>query len=253
MQRKKKIKENKEMAILGHLNELRKCLLIIFISYIAGVMVCYLFAPDFIHYAISRADGYYFVQTGVADLMAEYIKISLLAALAVDLPVIIWQIYRFVSPGLKKTEEVKVFTVLIGGVLLFLLGMVFANYIVIPITLQFFLSLNTLEIAGMYSIKEYIGYLMSVLFSCGIVFEIPVVTAILASLGILNPKWMKESRKIVILVCLIVGAVITPPDVVSQILVAVPMYVMYEISIVVSGKVYKDRIRRLEQEEADLI
>ena len=119
----------------------------IVVTYLAAACGCYYFAPQFITYAMSLAEGYTFVQTGVSELLAQYIKVSLIAAFVVDSPVIVWQIVKFVGPGLKRSEEAKFLLVLLAGLVLFAMGAMFATFVVIPFTLQFFLSLNTIEIA----------------------------------------------------------------------------------------------------------
>ena len=169
---------DKNMSVWEHIKELRICLVVIVVTYLAAACGCYYFAPQFITYAMSLAEGYTFVQTGVSELLAQYIKVSLIAAFVVDSPVIVWQIVKFVGPGLKRSEEAKFLLVLLAGLVLFAMGAMFATFVVIPFTLQFFLSLNTIEIAGMYSIKEYIGYIVSLLFSFGLIFEIPVAPSL---------------------------------------------------------------------------
>ncbi len=128
---------------------------------------------------------------------------------------------------------------------MFAIGALFANFIVIPFTLQFFLSLNTIGISGLYSIKEYISYIVTMLFSFGLVFEIPVVVAVLSSLGMMKPQWMKSARRFVVVACVLVGAIITPPDITSQIMVAIPMYILYEISIWICTFIYNQRCRKM--------
>lgn len=152
---------------------------------------------------------------------------------------------KFVGPGLKPSEEIKLLAVLTGGLLLFAAGALFAVYVMIPFTLQFFLSLNTIDITGMYSIREYISYIMSILFAFGVIFEIPIASAVLTSLGLMKPQWMRSSRRIVLVLCFVIGAVLTPPDIASQIMMAVPMYLLFELSVLICALVYDRRCKRL--------
>lgn len=142
----------------------------------------------------------------------------------------------------------------LSGVFFFLVGAAFCIWIVLPFMLQFFLSLNTIEVAGLYSVKEYMSYLYGVITAFGIIFEIPVTASILALIGILKPELMVKGRRLVIVICFIVGAAITPTDVLSQLLVAVPMIVLYEVSILLVRLIAKGRSLRdpeaVEQEEA---
>ena len=240
-----RVNNDKNMSVWEHIRELRTCLVVIAITYVAAVFACYYFAPQFITYAMSLARGYSFVQTGVSELLAQYIKVSLIAAFVVDSPIIIWQIVKFVGPGLKRSEEAKFLLVLFAGLILFALGAMFAIFVVIPFTLQFFLSLNTIEIGGMYSIKEYVGYIVSLLFSFGLIFEIPIVAAILTAFGLLKPQWMRGGRRVVIVMCFVLGAIITPPDIASQVMVAIPMYLLFEVSVLISAAVYQKRRKKL--------
>lgn len=233
------------MSIWEHMKELRTCLVVIAVTYAAASVACYFFAPTFISYAMSLAEGYVFVQTGVAELLVQYIVVSLIAGAVVDSPVIVWQVMKFVGPGLKPSEEIKLLAVLTGGLLLFAAGALFAVYVMIPFTLQFFLSLNTIDITGMYSIREYISYIMSILFAFGVIFEIPIASAVLTSLGLMKPQWMRGSRRIVLVLCFVIGAVLTPPDIASQIMMAVPMYLLFELSVIICALVYDRRCKRL--------
>ena len=233
------------MSVWGHLKELRTCLVIIAVTYLAASAVCYCFAPVFVSYAMGLAKGYTFVQTAVAELLAQYIVVSLIAGAVVDSPIILWQVVKFVGPGLKRSEEIKFLAVLAGGVLLFAAGTLFAVYVMVPFTLQFFLSLNTIGLRGMYSIREYIGYIVSLLFAFGLIFEIPIASAVLASLGLLKPQWMRSSRRIVLVLCFVLGAVLTPPDIASQIMMAVPMYLLFEASVLICAAVYNSRCKKL--------
>lgn len=247
---KQKSNPNKQMTLWGHLGELRTCIFICVGTFFVVTLVSYYFARQLTQIAINRAEGYTFIQTGVAELMGQYIKISVLCGLIVTLPVMAWQLYRFVGPGLTKSESRKFLAVLIGGLGLFAVGCVFAYELMIPFTLQFFKSINTIDIEGLYSIKEYIGYITMMVFAFGLVFEIPVVAALLTWIGLLKPQWMKSSRRVVIVLCMVVGAIITPPDVVSQCMVAVPMMILYEIGIIICSVIYKTKPHDDDEDEA---
>ncbi len=253
MAKKKKKNDNpeKRMTLTGHLKDLRNCVIICAVTFLVCMLISYVFAPSFIVYAMSRAEGYQFIQTGVAELLGQYIKVAMIAGLVFSSPVIAWQIERFVGPGLKQSEKVRFITVMVGGLILFVIGACFANFIVIPFTLQFFLGLNTIGISGLYSIKEYISYVVALLFSFGLVFEIPVVVAVLSSFGLMKPEWMKTGRRYVLVACVILAAVITPPDIASQIMVAIPMYIIYELSIGVCTVICRSRRKKLAAEGID--
>jgi sec-independent protein translocase protein TatC len=242
---------NGTMTVMEHISELRKCLYIIIGTFLITTLASYYFAPKFVRKCLDLAVGYTFVQTSVTELMGQYIKASIICGLVVTAPILIWQIHHFASPGLKKSEDRVFLGVMISGLGFFAIGALFCWVVVVPFTLQFFLSLNTIDVEGMYSVKEYISYLVSMIVAFGIVFEIPVLASILALLGFLKPEPMISARKIVIVSCFVIGAIITPTDVVSQFLVAVPMILLYELSIVMCRVIVKARLKRHPEEEDD--
>ena len=236
---RRKSTPNGEMAVSSHLVELRKCIAVIVVTFLVVTAIAYVYAPEFVCYTMSIAVNYRFVQTGVAELMAQYIKMSIIVSIVVTLPVAIWQIDKFVRPGLKRKEHILLLSVMIGGSLLFFGGAAFCFFIIIPFTLQFFLSINTVGVEGMYSLKEYISYIVSFMVAFGVIFEMPAVTVLLTQIGILQPQFMMKVQKPVIVLSFVLGAVITPPDVVSQVIVSVPVICLYECSILLSGIIYK--------------
>lgn len=229
------------MTMTEHLKELRKVIVSIAAAFVIVMLVGYYFAPDFVKMCLDLADGYTFVQTGPAELLGQYVLMSVILGIVAAVPVAIWQIYRFASPGLKKKESRTFLSVMLAGVLFFFVGAVFCVLIVLPFTLQFFLSLNTIDVQGMYSVKEYMTYMYGVIVAFGIIFEIPVVASLLALLGILKPDVMISGRRLVIVLNFIIGAAITPTDVLSQLLVAIPMCLLYEVSILFVRVIAKAR------------
>lgn len=241
------------MTVTEHLNELKKVLITIVMTFVVVMLVGYYFAARFVRMCLDLAEGYTFVQTGPAELLGQYVKMAIILGIVAAVPVAIWQIYRFASPGLKKNESRVFLAVMVSGVAFFLVGATFCVLIVLPFMLQFFLSLNTIDVQGMYSVKEYMSYLYGVIVAFGIIFEIPVLASLLALFGILKPDIMASGRRAVIVLCFIIGAAITPTDVVSQMLVAIPMWLLYEFSIFLVRIIAGVRARRnpetVEKEE----
>lgn len=245
---KKKAKKQKNtngvMTMTEHLKELRNVIVTIAVTFVVVMLVGYYYAPDFVKMCLDLADGYSFVQTGPAELLGQYVKMAVILGIVAAVPVAIWQIYRFASPGLKKNESRAFLSVMLAGVAFFLVGAVFCVLIVLPFMLQFFLSLNTIEIEGMYSVKEYMTYMYGVIVAFGIIFEIPVIASLLALMGLLKPEHMTSGRRLVIVINFIIGAAITPTDIVSQLLVAIPMCLLYEVSILLVRIIAKARALR---------
>lgn len=232
------------MTLLEHMSELRKCLVIIAAAFLVFSVVGYYFAPRFMSGCLSMAEGYTFVQISPAELLGQYVLVGIIVGVVVALPVFIWQAHRFARPGLTKEEDRIFLGVMLSGVLFFALGALFCYFIVVPFMLQFFLSLNTIDIQGMYSVKEYMSYLIGVIVAFGIIFEIPVLSSILALIGVLKPEPMRKAGRVVIVVCFVIGAAITPTDVLSQLLVAVPMCLLYYLSIALVRVIARSRAKR---------
>lgn len=135
----KKEKVDTPMSLVDHLKDLKKSLVVMVIVFVVAFVGCYMYAPEIVSYMININTDYTFVQSDVTELLAQYIKVSLIAALVLDSPIIVWQIHSFVSPGLTRSEDAKFVAVLIGGLVFFAIGDLFCYTIVIPFTLQFFL------------------------------------------------------------------------------------------------------------------
>nr|WP_246169788.1 twin-arginine translocase subunit TatC [Alkalibaculum sporogenes] len=222
------------MSLIEHLTDLRKCLIIVIICFFIASLISFNFVQFFIDQLISLAVGYNFVYISPSELIMQYIKVALLVAIVATSPIILYQIWKFVCPGLKTREKVTMFFAFLSGFVFFCIGLAFSFFIVIPIMLQFFLTIDTTHvIEPMITIANYISFISSNLIIFGAIFEMPIITIVLTQLGLLKPQWLVKSRAIVAVVIFVIGAIITPPDVVSQILVAIPMLILYELSVVV--------------------
>ena len=239
-------KDDRKMTLTQHLGELKKCIVIIVVIFALAFIGCYVFSSDFIQVIVNIDPSYQFVQSDVTEILAQQIKVSMIVAIVIDSPVIVWQLNRFVSPGLTKSEGRKFLWVMIGGLMLFAVGTVFCYFIVIPFTLKFFKGLNTIDaVASLINLKSYISYIVAMLLAFGCIFEMPVVAAVLSAIGLLKPKAMVAARRYVIVVFFILGAAITPPDVMSQCMVAIPMIVLYELSILICRVIYNAKRKKL--------
>lgn len=245
-------KDDRKMTLTQHLGELKKCIVIIVVIFALAFIGCYVFSSDFIQVIVNIDPSYQFVQSDVTEILAQQIKVSMIVAIVIDSPVIVWQLNRFVSPGLTKSEGRKFLWVMIGGLMLFAVGTVFCYFIVIPFTLKFFKGLNTIDaVASLINLKSYISYIVAMLLAFGCIFEMPVVAAVLSAIGLLKPKAMVAARRYVIVVFFILGAAITPPDVMSQCMVAIPMILLYELSIGICKIIYSSRRRKMIAEGID--
>ncbi len=176
-----------------------------------------------------------------------HMYISIVAGFILAFPYILWEIWRFVQPALYENER----KYSKGGVListgLFLVGVIFSYFLIVPLTVNFLGTYNvSSEVANQISLNSYISTVVSVTFAVGLVFELPILVYFLTRIGVLTPEFMKTNRKYMFVILLIVSAIITPPDVFSQIMVVIPLWGLYEFSIVVSKRVYKRVQEELE-------
>jgi sec-independent protein translocase protein TatC len=160
-------------------------------------------------------------------------------------PYIIWELWRFIKPALTLRELKHSRGIIFWISLLFFFGVWFGYFIITPYTVNFFASYTlSNQFQNIIKIDDYLDSLLSLVLGTGLVFELPVAVYFLSKLGMLTPAFMKEYRKYAIVIILVIAAVITPPDVVSQIIVTIPLWILYEISIIISGRVQKERIRK---------
>ncbi len=243
----------KTMTVAGHLAELRKRLFIIVGALLGFSVLAFLFVESFVSLMLGLSEGFSFVYLAPAELVTAYLKFSVILGLIFSSPIILWQIWAFVSPGLEGAEKRSVKTAIVAGFVFFLIGALFCYFIVLPMTLQFFYSFNgSTEISASISFNNYMNFVLSMLVVFGLVFEMPVLSFMLARLGILKGEWLRKGRKYAVLLVFIIAAIITPPDVVSQVMTALPMLLLYELSIYVAlaaGKLHKNDEAALTTEE----
>lgn len=169
-----------------------------------------------------------------------YFSIALLGAVILAFPVIAYEIFAFCSPGLRQKEKTMMLLGMIFGTVFFALGVLFAYLVTLPFMLHFLITFSTdVPIAASISIEEYVNFLLMVFTIFGVIFELPVLSVILTALGVVRPSWLVSARKVMIVAIFFVAAIITPPDIVSQIMVAIPIIALYEFSILLSRIVYK--------------
>lgn len=223
------------MTLSGHLKELRNrifiCLILLAVFMVAGINVSPA-AVDFL-IRIGQGYGYHFVYISPQELLMQYFSVAFILAVCVTLPVLLYQIWAFASPGLRKNEKLFFFLAMVFGLIFFGLGVYFAYRVMLPFILRFLISLGRgSRVEATVSIQNYLSFLMTFFIIFGAVFELPVLSLLLTQLGFLKVQWMKKFRKVVVVAIFFIAAVITPPDVVSQVMVAIPILILYEFSVV---------------------
>ena len=232
------------MSLSGHLRELRNRILICVILLLVTFAVCLSFAPQLVTLLtdMGKRFQYEYIYIAPQELFLVYMNVALVGAVVVCFPVLAYQIYAFCSPGLSAKERTYISGALIAGAVCFLLGVAFAYFISLPFMLRFLIQFTgEVDVSASISIQSYVSFLLTVFVIFGLVFELPVVSVLLTGLGIVRAEWLVKGRKIMIVVIFVLAAIITPPDIVSQIMVAVPMLGLYELSIVLSRAVGKTK------------
>lgn len=220
------------LTIIQHLEELRKRIIYCILSIVAGAVIAYSFVEKLLFY-ISRPLGkLIFIQP--IEAFVTYIKLSIFCGIFISFPIVLYQIWAFVGPGLKPNERRYVLLFAPLSLLLFLLGCAFSYFVIIPFGVKFLLGCGNSWLQPMITVNSYVSFFCIMVLIFGVVFELPVVILFLSKLGIVNPEMLRRNRRYAILIIFIVAAVLTPPDVFTQIMMAVPLLVLYELSIFIS-------------------
>jgi sec-independent protein translocase protein TatC len=234
------LKKDEKLPFTEHLEELRTRLLIIIASVGAGFIICYFFS-DWLVELIRRPLGRELIFIAPTEAFIINLKISFFGGIFLAAPMILFQAWRFVAPGLLEKEKKFTVPIVLSSTVFFLLGSLFAYSIILPIGTQFFLSFATEEIRPMISVGNYFSFSTKLILAFGIVFQLPVAIFFLSKLGILHSKTLSQNRRYSILIIFVIAAILTPPDVISQVMMALPLLLLYEGGIWVAKFVERGR------------
>lgn len=226
-----------KLPFTGHLAELRKRLIICFAAIGVGFLISYGFKEtlfDILTLPLVRVmeTGDKIIFTGLPEAFFTYLKVAFLAGLMLAAPVILYQFWVFVAPGLYTKERRLLFPIIFLSTFFFVGGALFGYFIVFPYGFKFFLGFASDTIKALPSMKEYLGFAAKLLLAFGLVFELPLIITFLSKLGIVSVDFLKKNRKYALLLFFVGAAIITPPDVVTQVMMALPLMILYEISII---------------------
>ena len=244
-----------KMSLVGHMKELRRrifAVLIFFvITFIAGFFVT---QPVIDFFRSSPAmETIEWNVFNVSDAIMIYLKFAFMIALVFTLPFILFQIWRFVAPGLTKKERASTVWFIPIAFLLFIIGVSFAYFIVFPMIIKFLLGITDLLDANeMFGMNQYFTFMFNLIIPFGLFFELPIVVVFLTKIGVLSPKILIRFRKFAYLILVILGASITPPDLISELLVIIPLILLYEISIWLSKIASISRKKKMKEGYQDL-
>lgn len=228
-----------EQPLVQHLLELRSRLLKSVMAVLAVFIVLFFFSNDIYTYVseplrASLPTGSTMIATEVTSPFLAPFKLTMVLAFFIAIPYVLNQVWLFISPGLYKHEKAIAIPLLIASVVLFYGGIAFAYYVVFPLLFAFFTAAAPDSVTVMTDINSYLNFILKLFFAFGVAFEIPVATVLLVWSGITSVKRLQEVRPYVVVSCFVIGMLLTPPDVVSQSLLAIPMWILFEFGIIFS-------------------
>ncbi|EEQ95598.1 twin-arginine translocase subunit TatC [Brucella intermedia] len=260
--------EQSAAPLLEHLIELRRRLIWAILAFFVAFVFCFAFAKQLFNLLVvpyqwaldwagmdrSKAELIY---TAPQEFFFTQVKVAMFGGIVLAFPIIAAQIYKFVAPGLYKHERMAFLPFLIASPILFLMGGALVYFFFTPMVMWFFLAMQQtggsgeVQISLLPKVSEYLSLIMTLIFAFGLVFQLPVVTSLMARVGLVTSAGLKDKRKYAIVIAFIVAAVLTPPDPASQIGLALPTILLYEISIIVARMIEKKRDEAQEASDAE--
>jgi len=252
--------------LIEHLIELRQRLMYAIIAVAVLFVGCFFFAQEIFNILVipyqqgAGTQDVKLVFTALQDFFFVQVKIAFFGAIFLGFPVLATQIYKFVAPGLYKNEKGAFLPFLVATPILFFAGACLVYFLIMPLATQFFLSLEqaggdgVAEVTNLQSVRDYLDLIMLLIFAFGLVFQLPVAITLLSKADLVSAKTLAEKRKYAVLMAFVAAAVLTPPDPVSQLGLAVPAILLYEISILAARRIEKGRAaRQNESDNTDLV
>lgn len=234
-----------EMSWVEHLTELRKRIIYVLIVFVVTLIGGLFVAKPIYQYLISAdlAQGFVLHAFSFWDGIGMYMKIAMVVSLTVAVPFIVYQLWAFVSPGLRPVERSAALRYVPYVFILFIIGLLFSYYIIFPMALSFTISFTRdLGLEETYGIAQYFDFMFSLVIPVALLFELPLIVMFLTKIRILNPLRLRKMRRFAYFILVFIGIVITPPDFISDFLVAIPLLVLYEFSVFLSSFVYRKQL-----------
>jgi len=244
-----------KQPFMSHLEELRQRLIVCAVAVGAGFVGAYFFSEQ-LFWLLAQPlkdalpEGEKLIFTNLPEMFFTYLKVSFVTGLMAAMPVIFYELWLFVAPGLYPGERRYLLPFVTSSSLLFVGGALFGYFVVFPFGFKFFVGFANDYVQALPSVREYFSFSLKLLLAFGLAFELPVVIFFLSRMGVVTPQILRKKRKYAILLTFIAGAILTPPDVITQVMMAGPLILLYEVSILLSGLAQKKR-RAAAEEKAD--
>lgn len=249
--------KEKAMTIIEHLEELRKVIIISFLSLIPTSVVGWLLRERTLAILLKPATDRHVKLVYLTPMEPFFVmmKVAIISGVILATPIILWQVWSFILPALRSHEKRMLVAIVPFSVLLFVVGVVFGYLTVFKFGMNFFINFASSQIIALtptFKLSDYLSFAISFLLPFGVIFEMPLVVLVLAKIGIVNSRFLAKKRKYAILIIFIIAAIVTPtPDVFTQTFVAGPMYILYEVSILIAYVVGRNKRKRAQLEEAE--
>ncbi|MFZ0446794.1 MAG: twin-arginine translocase subunit TatC [Bacillus sp. (in: firmicutes)] len=246
------MEQEPEYTLVEHLAELRKRLIIVAVTFILSLTTGFILAPRLLTFIKKQPTAMHVEWNifGYTDGLMIYLNCALILSLLITLPIALHQIWLFVKPGLSENESKGTIMFIPASFLLFLAGISFSYFLLFPLMLNFMSNINeSIGAIETYGMKQYFTFMFNLLLPVGIVFELPVVILFLTKLGIVTPDKLRKMRKIAYFILVVVGVSISPPDFISDILIIIPLLLLFEISIWVSSASLKRKLANEERQK----
>lgn len=231
--------EGDGMTLVDHLAELRRRIIVVIIALFAGFLVGFYYSKPIVEFFLRLPGQLVYLYPGEAFFV--HLTVAAIVGVVLSFPVVLYQILRFILPGLQDKEIRVLYLGLPFAMVMFVVGVVFAYQVILPLAYAFFMGFGTETLEPLISVGNYVSFVLGLVLPFGLVFQLPLVVLLLTGVGILNPRFLIKNRKYVILVIFVVAAILTPPDIISQFLMAVPMLLLYEVSIFLSRLMFRRR------------
>lgn len=238
-----------KQTFIAHLEELRRAILISVIAIVIGAGISFYYNEAILGIIVAPLSALQqsLIVTGVTEAFFVKIRLALYAGFVLAFPIVVWALWRFVKPALYPHERRWVYILLPVTVLLFVSGVLFAYLGILPLVLNFFIYIAGENLDTLFKVDQYVAFVTAFTIPFGLVFELPVVVFFLTKIGVIKPDWMTRNRKYALLVIVVIAAALTPgPDPISQLMMAIPVYLLYEVSIWVCKWAARGKTRQSE-------